>query len=217
MSETYFMSETCSICLDSNFVDSISHDKRKFVTKCNHLYHFDCIYRWAQQNNSCPTCRMGNLIDEFIIMNYDSFDNDYYDSDYYDNNEDTYQESDYNNDYNSDYNSILSSIRRVRLNLGNLINDQSIYYQNIDNQTNNNQENIDNQTIDNYLDNLTDLFINYYTPSSFVSNNNYSANLPSSINTTINDINQPEVINLRMNMTSSHSRSNHPLRYMNFR
>ena len=34
---------------DSNFVDSTTHEKRKFITKCNHLYHHDCIYRWAQQ------------------------------------------------------------------------------------------------------------------------------------------------------------------------
>ena len=97
------MSETCSICLDSNFVDSTTHDKRKFITKCNHVFHHDCIYRWAQQNNSCPTCRTGNLIDEFIIMNYN-----YHDS-----------------DYDSDYDSILSSIRNVRLNLGNFIDDNN--------------------------------------------------------------------------------------------
>ena len=66
------MSETCSICLESYFVNSDTHDKRKFVTKCNHVYHHDCIYRWAQQNNSCPTCRSGDLIDEFIIKPADA-------------------------------------------------------------------------------------------------------------------------------------------------
>ena len=172
------MSETCSICLDSNFVDSTTHEKRKFITKCNHVYHHDCIYRWAQQNNSCPTCRTGNLIDEFIIVNYDYHD--------------------------SDYDNILSSIRSVRLNIGNFIDDESL----------------DNfYTFDIYLDNLTDLFTNYYR--NFPNNNlpliqtDYTSNnviiLP-------NNPPPPEVINLRMDLNNSRRpRTNHRLGSMNFR
>ena len=61
---------TCSICLESDFINSDTHDKRKFFTKCNHVYHYDCIYKWAQVNNSCPTCRTNNMFDEF---NYFAF------------------------------------------------------------------------------------------------------------------------------------------------
>ena len=94
------MSDICSICLDSYFVFSTTHQKRKFITKCNHVYHYDCIYRWAQQNNSCPTCRTPDLIEEFIF-------NFFYDYDYND----------------SDYDNILSSIRNASLNIGNLVHD----------------------------------------------------------------------------------------------
>tara|TARA_B100000780_G_scaffold140249_2_gene98213 strand:+ start:921 stop:1451 length:531 start_codon:yes stop_codon:yes gene_type:complete len=100
------MVDACSICLDSNFVDSDTHENRKFITKCNHVYHHDCIYRWAQRNNSCPTCRTTNLIDEFINYNY-------------------YDDSNYNN--------ILSSIITARLNIGNLIEYHNpIAYNNFD-------------------------------------------------------------------------------------
>lgn len=179
------MSETCSICLESYFVNSDTHDKRKFVTKCNHVYHHDCIYRWAQQNNSCPTCRTGNLIDEFIINIYD----------YHDDN---------------DFDSLLSSIRSVRLNIGNYIDDHSL----------------DNLTSYNgYLDNLTDLFTNYYRNSS---NNNYIEviNLPFIQNNSIsNNViilpdNPPsqQVNNLRMGFNNySRQSTNHRLSSMNFR
>lgn len=173
------MSETCSICLDSNFVDSTTHEKRKFITKCNHVYHHDCIYRWAQQNNSCPTCRKSNLIDQFIIVNYDYHD--------------------------SDYDSILSSIRSVRLNIGDFIE-----YESLDNFN----------TFDIYLDNLTDLFTNYYRN---FSNNNLPLIQNTSDSTSNNVIilpnnPPPQVINLRMGLNNSRrQRTNHRLGSMNFR
>lgn len=179
------MSETCSICLESNFVNSTTHDKRKFITKCNHVYHHDCIYRWAQQNNSCPTCRTGNLIDEFIINIYDYLDD-------------------------SDYDSLLSSIRTVRLNIGNHIDDHTL-------------DNLN--SFDIYLDNLTDIFTNYYRNSS---NTNYLEiiNLPlihniSASNNVIilpNNPPPPPVNNLRMGFNNSRRHStNHRLGSMNFR
>ena len=58
------MIDTCSICLDSNFVDSETDGKRIFITKCNHIYHFDCIYRWVLVNNSCPFCRTIDIFDD---------------------------------------------------------------------------------------------------------------------------------------------------------
>ena len=107
------MTETCSICLDSNFVDSDTHENRKFITKCNHVYHHNCIYRWAQRNNSCPTCRTTNLLDEFINYNF------YDDTNYYDD--------------DTNYNAILSSIITARLNIGNLIEHHNpITYNNFD-------------------------------------------------------------------------------------
>lgn len=138
------MIETCSICLDSNFVYSDTHENRKFITKCNHIYHYNCIYRWAQRNNSCPTCRTTNLLDEFINYNF-------------------YDDINYHDDIN--YNALLLSIINERLNIGNLIeHDNPITYNNFDVHLDNltdvfsyyhytnfthNQDNIDN--IDNLI------------------------------------------------------------------
>ena len=111
-----------------------------------------------------------------------------------------------NYDYHdSDYDNILSSIRSVRLNIGDFIE-----YESLDNF----------KTFDIYLDNLTDLFTNYYR--NFPNNN-----LPLIQNTSDSTSNNviilpnnppPEVINLRMGLNNSRrQRTNHRLGLMNFR
>ena len=60
------MVDTCYICLDTEFIDSDTDDKRKFISKCNHIYHYDCIYTWARRNNTCPVCRSPDIIDGIV-------------------------------------------------------------------------------------------------------------------------------------------------------
>jgi hypothetical protein len=40
----------CSICLDD-----ININDDKYITKCNHIYHNNCLNRWNK--NTCPNCR----------------------------------------------------------------------------------------------------------------------------------------------------------------
>ena len=43
----------CSICLEViNRMEIPS-----CMMKCNHVFHFDCIKEWIEQNSSCPLCR----------------------------------------------------------------------------------------------------------------------------------------------------------------
>jgi hypothetical protein len=42
----------CSICLNDYEKDSIVS-----ATKCNHLFHHDCIKEWSHYKDSCPVCR----------------------------------------------------------------------------------------------------------------------------------------------------------------
>ncbi|EPR79904.1 RING finger protein [Spraguea lophii 42_110] len=46
-------SENCSICLEVM-------DENKYCTmlSCKHLYHLECIKRWAYSNPICPICRI---------------------------------------------------------------------------------------------------------------------------------------------------------------
>ena len=46
--------EDCSICLEH-----IINDDPKQKTVCHHTFHFSCLSRWTQANNSCPLCRTG--------------------------------------------------------------------------------------------------------------------------------------------------------------
>ena len=47
--------EECVICMGSI-------NNEKFTTSCNHVFHKDCLSRWCQQNNSCPSCRTINIL-----------------------------------------------------------------------------------------------------------------------------------------------------------
>lgn len=49
--------DICNICLN-NIINNNS-----FKTKCNHIFHKDCIEKWCSKNNNCPTCRNENIIE----------------------------------------------------------------------------------------------------------------------------------------------------------
>ena len=50
--------EECVICMCS----INNENNEKFTTYCNHVFHKDCLSRWCQQNNSCPSCRTINVL-----------------------------------------------------------------------------------------------------------------------------------------------------------
>ena len=52
--------DDCPICLEK-----LSNKHCSTMSKCNHIFHKNCIIIWSRQNNSCPYCRTeGNsLID----------------------------------------------------------------------------------------------------------------------------------------------------------
>jgi hypothetical protein len=64
--------DTCSICL----ARPTSHDDISTL-KCGHFFHAGCIYKWFDQDTTCPVCRDNPR--RFII--------------YYDNDDDLPQES----------------------------------------------------------------------------------------------------------------------------
>ncbi len=43
---------SCSICLNDYEKDSVVS-----TTKCNHLFHHECIKEWSHYKDSCPVCR----------------------------------------------------------------------------------------------------------------------------------------------------------------
>jgi hypothetical protein len=43
---------TCSICLEEQ---KINENWTKI--HCGHQFHKECLYRWIEINNVCPTCR----------------------------------------------------------------------------------------------------------------------------------------------------------------
>ena len=47
----------CAICFSSQYSDIPDSPQRFYSTPCNHHFHFECLERWCQTNNSCHTCR----------------------------------------------------------------------------------------------------------------------------------------------------------------
>jgi hypothetical protein len=59
----------CVICFED------IKDTNKCITKCNHLFCFECIFIYFQKKNECPLCR-GNLIstEKYSINNKKVYD-----------------------------------------------------------------------------------------------------------------------------------------------
>ena len=49
--------KTCCICLTD-----YNDNKELCKLPCNHIYHKECIYKWAKKKNICPLCRVEFLI-----------------------------------------------------------------------------------------------------------------------------------------------------------
>ncbi|CAF0967630.1 unnamed protein product [Didymodactylos carnosus] len=48
--------EACSICLDL-IIEVVDQDPRACITKCGHIFHYDCLKRAFEQQKRCPNCR----------------------------------------------------------------------------------------------------------------------------------------------------------------
>lgn len=46
--------EHCIICMQLFTLDKL---KVNFKTGCNHVFHYECIKKWALKTNRCPICR----------------------------------------------------------------------------------------------------------------------------------------------------------------
>lgn len=46
------MEMSCAICHEA--LDLIKHSG---ATKCGHVFHLSCIFKWLALNTTCPTCR----------------------------------------------------------------------------------------------------------------------------------------------------------------
>jgi hypothetical protein len=53
----------CSICLNE------INDKDKYKTKCNHIFHEECIEFWYRKSQSCPLCRKSKF--DIPLKEYD--------------------------------------------------------------------------------------------------------------------------------------------------
>ena len=45
----------CYICFEG--ITNSIEDNRVVRLECNHIFHENCIRRWFQRSNTCPTCR----------------------------------------------------------------------------------------------------------------------------------------------------------------
>ena len=49
---------TCLICLDeTSLIDQDKLDITQVKTECNHCFHVECLDKWLEIGNMCPTCR----------------------------------------------------------------------------------------------------------------------------------------------------------------
>jgi hypothetical protein len=48
----------CSICLNEL-------SENRYILGCAHHFHENCIFRWLEENNSCPICR--SVVDDSVI------------------------------------------------------------------------------------------------------------------------------------------------------
>ena len=58
-------SQTCAICLED--VLSINSKASKRLN-CGHSFHTNCIIKWYETSNECPTCRAAQTDDPLIIL-----------------------------------------------------------------------------------------------------------------------------------------------------
>jgi hypothetical protein len=58
-----FSSSSCSICIEDFQVS-----QEVCALSCKHLFHSTCIRRWLYETNSCPMCREGRAVRDFIHM-----------------------------------------------------------------------------------------------------------------------------------------------------
>lgn len=58
-----YTDESCTICLDTNV------KKRKYKTKCDHIYCKTCLFQWLEKHSKCPICR-SNLYDDDEFYNH---------------------------------------------------------------------------------------------------------------------------------------------------
>ncbi|CAF1307909.1 unnamed protein product [Didymodactylos carnosus] len=48
--------EECSICLEL-IIEIVDHSPKACITKCGHVFHYDCLRRSFDQQKKCPNCR----------------------------------------------------------------------------------------------------------------------------------------------------------------
>ncbi len=48
--------EECSICLEL-IIEIVDHTPKACITKCGHIFHYDCLKRSFDEQKKCPNCR----------------------------------------------------------------------------------------------------------------------------------------------------------------
>lgn len=56
---TFISDKECCICSDEYKPNIVLH-----MLECNHVMHRTCLLHWYQTNQSCPLCRMGNVLEK---------------------------------------------------------------------------------------------------------------------------------------------------------